>query len=380
MSGLIIVGSGLAGYTLAREFRKLDKETAVTLISRDAADSYSKPMLSTALAQGKDARTLVMTPMAKMAEQLGLNIISHTSVKQIDTQAKQCYLSDGKTVDYERLVLALGADPIRIPFEGDANDEVLSINDIDDYARFRARLTDKVKRVAIVGAGLIGCEFASDLLSQGYQVDVIGLGGTPLDTLIPAAAGRALQTALEQAGVNWHLGTTVETLYKNDTGYHLTLENSTELECDLVLSAIGLRPRTELAAAAGLQTQRGIVVNDMLQSSDVSIYALGDCAEVDGQVLPYIMPIMQGARALAKTLAGEPTKVVYPVMPVVIKTTRHPVVVAGIMSGEGVELTCEQIADGLKLIATNAQGSITGFCLTGAEANKEKQNLVAQMK
>ncbi len=380
MSNITIIGSGLAAYTLIREFRKLDKETPLTLISSDAADFYSKPMLSTALAQGKDVNSLVITPAEKMAEQLKLKMIANTTVTGIDTAEKTCTLDTGDMVSYDRLVLTLGADPIRIPFQGNANDDVLSVNNLDDYARFRAKLAANVKRVAIVGAGLIGCEFANDLLSQGYQVNIIGLGATPLDTLIPAAAGRALQSALQQAGVTWHLGTTIKTFNSHNKNYSVVLENGDCFDCDLMLSAIGLQSKTEFAKQAGLKVSRGVVVDATLQSSNQSIYALGDCAEVEGQILPYVMPIMHGARALAKTLAGEPTKVVYPVMPVIIKTTLHPIVVAGNTRGNEVSWQMESVEDGVKAIAVNTAGKMTGFCLTGKTANKEKQSLLAGLK
>ncbi|PCH59526.1 MAG: FAD-dependent oxidoreductase [Gammaproteobacteria bacterium] len=380
MQSITIIGSGLAGYTLARELRKLDKETLLTIISRDAGDFYSKPMLSTALAQGKDAKTLVMTTAEKMAEQLKAKIRPHTKVTALDTVKQKLTIDNGDVVSYDRLILALGADPIRIAFSGDANDDVLSVNDLDDYAHFRAKLSDNVKRVAIVGAGLIGCEFANDLLSQDYQVDVIGLGETPLDRLIPVEAGEALKTALADAGVHWHLGTTIEELNKDKSGYRVVLQNGESFDCDLVISAIGLRSHTELAKQAGLEINRGIVVDSLLQSSAKNIYALGDCAEVVGQVLPYVMPIMHGARALAKTLTGEPTDVVYPVMPVIVKSTLHPVVVAGMIYGNEIDWNIIKMDDGIKAIAFNIEEKMIGFCLTGEIVNKEKQALLKELQ
>jgi len=385
MSSITIIGSGLAGYTFAREFRKLDKDTSLTLITSDAADFYSKPMLSTALAQGKTAETLVMTPAKKMAEQLSINIIANVTVTSINPENKSCTLkSEDKEeeINYDRLILALGADPIRIPFTGNANDDVISVNDLADYAKFRERLNNRVKRIAIVGAGLIGCEFTNDLLSQSYQVDVIGLGETPLDTLIPAEAGKTLKNALADAGVEWHLGTTIKTLNKQGNVFQIELENGHSFAADLVLSAIGLRARTELAKQAGVAVNKGIVVDATLQSSDQAIYALGDCAEVEGQVLPYVMPIMHGARALAKTLASdanESTAVAYPIMPVVVKTTLHPIVIAGFTSGDDISWQTEHLDDGVKMIAGNKVGKSVGFCLAGATANKEKQSLLKEL-
>jgi len=163
---IVVVGSGLAGYTAAREFRKLDKSTPLVVLSRDHADFYSKPMLSNAIAGHKTAATLVMKHAAKMAEELGASVRAHTEVLRIDPAARTLHCADGEVVAWRDLVLALGADPIRLPLDGDGAADVLSVNDLDDYARFAERLAG-ASQVAILGAGLIGCEFANDLLARG---------------------------------------------------------------------------------------------------------------------------------------------------------------------------------------------------------------------
>jgi len=128
--------------------------------------------------------------------------------------------------------------------------------------------------------------------------------------------------------VRWHLQATVQQVNAIDHALQLTLDNGEQVEADVVLSAIGLRADNTLAQAAGLQLNRGIVVDRLLKTSCDGIYALGDCAEVEGQVLPFVMPIMHQARALAATLTGEATQVTYPAMPVLVKTTSYPVVVS----------------------------------------------------
>jgi rubredoxin-NAD+ reductase len=170
MKPVVVLGTGLAGYTLVRELRKLDRETPITMVSRDSGDFYSKPMLSNAFALGKDAATLVNTAAAEMARQQNFMLLQHTEVLGIDRQRKQLKTSTG-AIEYDRVVLALGADPIRLPLQGDAADAVLSVNDIADYARFRSELAS-VKQIAIIGGGLIGCEFANDLVNAGYAVTI----------------------------------------------------------------------------------------------------------------------------------------------------------------------------------------------------------------
>jgi rubredoxin-NAD+ reductase len=225
-----------------------------------------------------------------------------------------------------------------------------------------------------MGPGLIGCEFANDLASQDIEVDVFGPDPWPISTLLPEAAGRALQEALSAAGIRFHLGATAERIDRADGGYRLTLKTGTALQADLVLSAVGLRPDTALARAAGLEVNRGIVTDRLLHTSDPQVYALGDCAEVAGLNLPFVMPIMHAARALAKTLAGEPTEVAYPPMPVVIKTPALATVVAPPPRGGAGDWRVTGSASDIRAIFESAEGELLGFALTGAAA-AEKQAL-----
>lgn len=322
---IVIVGTGLSGYSLVREFRKLDKETPVIMVTADDGVSYSKPMLSTGFTKDKDADGLAQASPEAMAEQLGVEIRPWTTVTGIDTDAHELKLGDQR-LHYGKLVLAWGADVIRLSLDGNAQDCVHSINDLMDYRAFRKALVGG-NRVAIMGAGLIGCEFANDLRNGGYEVDVIAPDLSLMPTLLPEAAAGAVQAELEKLGVRFHLGAVVERVEHNGGDVELTLSNGEQLRADLVVSAVGLRPRTELASAAGIHTGRGIQVNRALETSAPDIYALGDCAEVDGRVLLYVLPLMACARALAKTLAGERTEVSYGTMPVMVKTPCCPTAV-----------------------------------------------------
>lgn len=371
MEPIIVVGSGLAGYSVIRELRKLDREVPVILLSRDGGDYYSKPMLSNAFAQGKDAAALVQTPAAEMAKQLGISVRSHIEVQSIDVAAK-CLTTTQGELRYSRLVLAMGADPIRIPMQGDAADAVLSVNDIADYAHLRESMQG-AKRIAIMGGGLIGCEFANDWAVAGFAVSVIDPGPYPLASLMPQAAGSQLLTPLAAIGVDWRFGTSVSRVDSATTGYTLTLADGSQLQADIVLSAIGLRPRIALAQAAGLDVNRGIKVDAHLRSCDADIFALGDCAEIEGRVQPFVLPIMHAARALAKTLAGEDTAVVFPAMPVVVKTSAHPVVVLPVARDAVGAWQTLASGNGIKMAFLDASDHISGFVLTGEFAAERSE-------
>jgi len=247
-SGIVIIGSGLAGYTVIREVRKLNKTIPITLVTREPAYFYSKPMLSTALASKKTAEQLVSTSAEGMAAQLEVTILGDADVSAINTTSQTIETSKG-VISYGKLVLGLGADQIRLPLQGNAAKEVITVNDLEEYAQFRQAIEGK-KRIAILGAGLIGCEFANDLVLGSYEVDVIDLAPQALGRLLPEAAAQALQSKLSEAGVRWHFATTVQSIDHNGESLSITLANGSIISSDVFLSAVGLRPRLDLAKAA----------------------------------------------------------------------------------------------------------------------------------
>ena len=366
---VVIVGTGLAGYNLAREFRKLDSETPLLLITSDDGRSYSKPMLSTGFGKNKEADGLSMATPEAMAEQLKAQVRTHTRISGIDPGHKQLWIGE-EAVPYRDLVLAWGAQTVQVPVEGDAQDAIFPINDLEDYARFRAAAAGK-RRVLILGAGLIGCEFANDLIAGGYEVDVVAPCEQVMPTLLHPAAAAAVQAGLESLGARFHLGPVLTRLQRTENGLEAHLSDGNVVPCDVVVSAIGLRPRIDMAAAAGIKVNRGIEVDRRLKTSHANIYALGDCAEVDGLNLLYVMPLMSCARALAQTLAGNTTAVSYGAMPITVKTPVCPLVVSPVPRGcEGVWTVEGQGAD-IKALCRDADGQLLGYALTG-EAVREK--------
>jgi rubredoxin-NAD+ reductase len=362
-SGIVIIGSGLAGYTVIRELRKIDKVIPITLVTREPGYFYSKPMLSTALASSKSAEQLISTNADGMSTQLGITILGDVDVTAIDTAAQTVTTSKGSIV-YGKLVLGLGADQIRLPIKGNAANEVITVNDLEDYAQFRKTIEGK-KRIAILGAGLIGCEFANDLVLGSYEVDVIDLAPQALGRLLPEAAAQALQTKLSEAGVRWHFATTVQSIDRSGDTLSITLANGSVIHSDAFLSAVGLRPRLDLAQAAGIATDEGITVNRQLETSAHNVYAIGDCAEVEGLVLPYVMPIMQAARALAPNLLGQATALSYPAMPVMVKTPALPTIVSPPAKGAIGDWKINAVEGGLEARFESHDGKLLGFALLG---------------
>ncbi|XEV16423.1 NAD(P)/FAD-dependent oxidoreductase [Vibrio alginolyticus] len=248
---IVIIGSGHSGYQLAAALRAQSETVPITVFTADDGALYSKPALSNALVMNKDGDALQSESALEWESRLNIRVYPHTRVEQIDRANSTLYTCIGKYA-YSRLVLATGASPIEIPIEGDRS-WVMSVNDLVDYRRFRAELQDK-KRIAILGDGLIGCEFANDLIESGYEVTVIGLGQWPMERLIPQQLGESLQSALADRGVQWALQDSITRIEpRSASSAVLHLNSGKQIEADLVLSAVGLKPNVSLAERAGLE-------------------------------------------------------------------------------------------------------------------------------
>jgi rubredoxin-NAD+ reductase len=281
-------------------------------------------MLSTAIASGK-ANLLVTADAAQMADSLRMRILKHTPVRGIDPVARALETDRGRQ-PYRSLVLAVGADPLRLPLAGDAAPDVLSVNHIADYRALRRRLDDAGTRarVLILGAGLIGCELADDLLAGGHHVTLVDPSPRPLAALAAPSLSAALVAGWAGRELDLRMGDTALAVHPAMRGYAVDLCSGVTVQADLVISAVGLRPSTALACRSGLRTGAGILVDAFGRTSEPDIFALGDCAEyeVNGGrvVLPYVAPMLSASRALAATLSGTPMPLALKAEPVIVKT------------------------------------------------------------
>ena len=421
----------MAGYTLARELRKLTTSLPIVMVCQDSGDSYAKPTLSNAYAQNKLADSIANASAAKMAETLNLTLLNFHQVTDINADEQVIVVrslvneASQTTLAYRDLVLATGAHSRLLPNLAVNHQTIFAVNHLDEYKSFRQRLNTLKSqksapvKVAIIGAGLIGCEFANDLIGQntGNQtaditVAVFDKAALPLAQQLPSEAGIMLQDALTQSGVAFYLGTDITSITTNiDTSDNATVtisfdkdKQSQTFEADIVLIAIGLVANTDLAASANIAiassqhinptithlprtVQQGIKVDAYLATSAKHIYAIGDCANVMGSYMPYVMPLMNQAKALAKTLADPnmaPTKVAYPAMPVAIKTPSLPLVVlpvSGQYSDDQLDWQTTPTTDGMVMTAhpKDDSNSILGFVLAGKEAAKQRLTLTKQV-
>jgi len=376
----VIIGTGMAGITLARELRKLDSETTIALITGDDGALYSKPMISNAFAQGKTPQDLVQKNADQLRDDLGVRVWSDTQVTAINRTDKAVVVNTAQgrdVIGYGSLVLAVGARPRPYEVEGSTAVSLPAVNSLQDYANWRAGLREDA-RVLLIGAGLIGAEFANDLAVAGYSVDVVDPAPQPLSRLLPDALGQVMQDALSAVGVRFHLGQVVTGVAAGEHGNIARLDGGKRLTFDHALTAIGLVANTELACTAGLHVNQGIRVDGFMRTSDPDIYALGDCAETDAGMLPFILPLMAEARALARSLAGMPTAVELPALPVAVKTPALPAVVCPPKPGAEGEWVIEGSGQDHRALFIGPDGEALGFALTGQET-KARQTLAKDM-
>ncbi|UYG03709.1 FAD-dependent oxidoreductase [Halomonas sp. LR3S48] len=365
---LTIIGSGMAGIGLLKQLRALDAERPVTLITADSGDDYSKPLLSTGFAKHLPPERLAARSALEVADQLGAVVRTRTHVDAIDPTGRCLHIGEERLA-WGELVLATGAAPA-VPFaipEALAG-RVFTINDLDDYRAFHAALEafGRRARVTIVGAGLVGCEFANDLIAGGHAVSLVAPEHAPLPRLLPEPLGRALGEAFSAVGMALYLGRGLKRLESVGSDVGVTLDDGERLEADLILVATGLRPRSELARTAGLTVgEAGIQVDRYLTTSAPAIHALGDVACVAGVNAMYVQPLQASAKTLARTLNGMPTEVSYGAWPVLVKTPLLPVVALPPLTaparwrieGEGYDLSA---------FAEDQDERLIGFALTGA--------------
>lgn len=368
LAPIVIIGSGHAGYQVAAALRAQSPQLSITVFTSDDGTLYSKPALSNAFALNKELKDLARESALSWAKRLDLQIYPHTKVTHIDRQHKKIQTNIGE-YSYGQLVLATGAQPIQIPIASKEN-AMLSVNDLKDYALFRERIMGK-KHITILGAGLIGCEFANDLVTQGYKVTVVGLGNWPMERLIPEPLGAALKATLAHAGVVWRLGCSVQSIVDADQKYEVNLTNGVSITTDLVLSAIGLKPNIELARSSGLKTAHGICTNAAHRTSDPNIFAIGDCAEIDGLWSPYISPINQAVPTLTQNLLGKIQQTRMAPSLIVVKTPILPLCIFSTSQQDGQWQVKRHAEDWVAEYYT-PEHKMIGFALLGHQIQQQR--------
>jgi len=270
---VVIAGGGAAGFAAAEMLRRLDYQGEVIMLSDDPAPPVDRPNLSKDYLAGSAPEEWVpLRPDAYYAEN-GIDLRLGVRIGAINPQAREVMLADGGTISYDRLLLATGAEPVRLTLPGAAPADVFTLRSLADSRRIIAR-AKTASRVLVVGASFIGLEVAASLRARGLEVHVVAPEMRPMEKVLGPQLGDVIRALHEEKGVRFHLDNTVSAF---EAG-HATLKDGTRLEAEFAVVGVGVRPRIQLAEAAGLALDRGVAVNSCLQTSAQDIYAAGDIA------------------------------------------------------------------------------------------------------
>ncbi len=325
--GVVVVGAGTAGWSVARALREAGCGLPVTIVTACDGALYPKPSLSIALARGLAPAALVERPGPALAAELGVRLLAHAWAVELDLRRRRLTTTRG-TLRFTHLVLATGGRARRPALPGAGAARLFAVNDLAGYARLReafdaarvrAAAEGRPPRLAIVGAGLVGCELADDFAGAGAEVALLEARALPLADRLDAPTATRLRDALRGRGVRFHGGATVQEVVvpagaaADDPRIGLVWRDlaggSAAGAFDLGLVAVGVEPETRLARRAGLAVRAGIVVDEAtLACAAERVWALGDCAEVDGRVGGTVEPILRQARTIAGAIAGRPER------------------------------------------------------------------------
>ena len=270
---IVIVGGGAAGFAAAEMLRRLEFGGSIVMLSNDDAPPVDRPNLSKDYLAGSAPEDWLPLRPDEFYSESAIDLRLKTEVASIDTGARRLVLADGKTVPYDRLLLATGAEPVRLPIPGADQPHVHVLRSLADCRAIIA-LTKGARRAVVIGASFIGLEVAASLRARDIEVHVVGLEQRPMERVLGPDMGDFVRALHEEHGVIFHLGDTVLAI----DGNRATLKSGVVIEADLVVVGVGVRPRLALAEKAALAIDRGVVVNAYLESSAPGIYAAGDIA------------------------------------------------------------------------------------------------------
>ncbi|MDO6564927.1 FAD-dependent oxidoreductase [Amphritea sp. 1_MG-2023] len=334
--GIVIVGAGLAGWAAVEAIRQLDQQVTITLISACQADLYHKPELSVAISRGLDKTALIQERGIDAARRLGVQLMSATFVVGVTAELNQLRTTRG-SLTYTKLILAQGAKPA-LPKQLPPS-LCWRVNDLNSWSAMQQALAQGPQSIAIVGAGMIGCEIAEDFIRAGHRVALLDRNELPLTGLLPPQAAKRLAESLMDLGVNYRGNSEINGIVEQANGTkRISFKGGDMLDVDHVLAATGLITDNRIARHAGLDFEQGIKVNPTtLQTSQPHIYALGDCISIQGTPCRFIEPIKHQAKSIAHAILEHDSRGYVHSDPVIrLKTRSLPVVMKGLpLSGIG---------------------------------------------
>lgn len=308
MKKLVVIGSGMAcGRFLEDLLKQAPESYQITVIGEEPHPNYNRIMLSPLLANEVGFADIILNSQS-WYQKHGIELIKGDKVTRIDSQNNQVLTAQGMSVSYDELVIATGSRPARIPAEGQELENIFDFRTISDVEEIQQR-TKTAKTAVVIGGGLLGLEAAYGLAIQGLEVTVVHRSGHLLNRQLDKAAGQMLASVLATKNIQFQLATEVECFNPSaetpDNVGSCSLTNGINLSADIVVIATGITPNKEVAEDSGIECNRGILVNDYLQTDTLNISAIGECIEHKGETFGLVAPIWDQTLILARRLANK---------------------------------------------------------------------------
>ena len=299
---LVVIGNGMAGIRTVEELLKIDEERYdITVFGAEPYGNYNRIMLSPVLAGDKTIDEIMLNDMQWYKDN-NVTLHSGKEVTSIDRAGRKIIADDGTEESYDRLLIATGSDPFIIPVPGNDLEGVISFRDIKDVDAMMAASKEH-KHAVVIGGGLLGLEAANGLMQQGMSVTVVHLMDKLMERQMDGPAAAMLKESLEERGLHFLMEAATESIIGKDRVEKVRFKDGSEIYADLVVMAVGIKPNVTLAQEAGIHCERGIVVNDTLQTYDPSIYSVGECVQHRGIAYGLVAPLFEMAKVCANHLA-----------------------------------------------------------------------------
>ncbi|WP_077211275.1 nitrite reductase large subunit NirB [Bacillus dakarensis] len=300
---LVLVGNGMAGVRAIEEILSISRDQfEITIFGSEPYPNYNRILLSKVLQGDTSVEDITLNDWDWYKEN-GITLYTGESITKIETGRKVVISDSGRTVRYDDLIVAAGSNPFILPIPGADKEGVTAFRDIQDTEKMLLA-SKKYKKAAVIGGGLLGLEAARGLLNLGMDVSVIHIESYLMERQLDMTAGKMLQKELEAQGMNFLLEKHTESIIGNDRVEGLKFKDGSTLDVDIVVMAVGVRPNTSLAKESGIEVNRGIVVNDYMQTNIPHVYAVGECAEHNGIPYGLVAPLYEQGKVLAKHVCG----------------------------------------------------------------------------
>lgn len=365
---LLLIGNGMSGIRCIEEMIKLEPDLFdITVIGSEPRPNYNRILLSKVL-QGENSIQQIILNDWNWYEQNGITLLAGEVVAHIDTNARYVCTESGLRKSYDILIIATGSTPFIPPISGSKMEGVISFRTLDDCHRM-TELSKCYSKAAVIGGGLLGLEAARGLLHLGMKTEIVHNAPYIMNRQLDAVAARMLQRELEKQGMRFHLSRNTTKIVGRTRVQSLRFSDGTQLDADVVVIAVGIRPNVELAKKSGLHTNRAIVVDDFMRTSVPNVYALGECAEHRGISYGLVAPLYEQGKVLARMLCGVETEPYMGSIPYSqLKVSGVDVFSAGDISGDENNVAYQSydaVRGTYKKVLMGGKGEVAGAILFG---------------